>query len=180
MSGISIVSYIILTLAIGYSFVYPSLGDLSTLSDQKQKYVDSLEIVNNIENKKNELLDKLNEISADDKKSIETILPNSLEFVKLISQIDVVASKYAISINTITSREVAPHSPNSIEDVVPQQTYRSSVIGFSFSASYDDANAFLDDLEKSLRILDVRSVKLETQDAGVYAYNVEFETYWFK
>jgi len=180
MSNISIIAYIVLTLSVGYAFVYPSFGDVTKLLDQKQKDESSLEMVSNIENQKNELLTKFDGISAADKKNIETVLPSSLELVKLISDIDGVASKYGISINNISSKEVGSSVGDSIDNAAPAKPYQSSIIGFSFVASYDKFNAFLSDLEKSLRILDIRSVKLDTQENGVYSYNVEFETYWFK
>jgi hypothetical protein len=180
MNPISLIIYTILTFSIGYAFIYPSFGDISNLSDQKQKYADSLEMVNNIENKKNELLTKFDAIPEADKKNIETVLPTSLDFVKLISQIDAVAAKYGISITKISSKEVSPSVGTSIESAGPQKAYQSSIIGFSFIAPYDKFNAFLNDLEKSLQILDIKSAKLVTQENQAYSYDVEFETYWYK
>jgi hypothetical protein len=181
MSNGSIIAYIVLTLAIGYAFIYSPLGDVNTLLDQKQKYADSLEMVNNIENKKNDLLAKFDNISTDDKKNIDTVLPSSLDFVKLVSQIDAVAAGHGISIDKISSKEDDPSVGTSIENAAPPKAYQSSTIGFSFSASYEKFTAFLGDLEKSLRILDIRTAKLGTKDtAGVYSYDVEFETYWLK
>ncbi len=180
MSGISIIAYLVLTLSIGYAFIYSSLGNINTLLDQKQKYADSLEMVNNIESKKEDLLKKFNAISDDDKKNIDTVLPSSLNFVRLISQIDAVAANYGISIDRISSKDVSPSVGTSIENAAPSETYQSSIIGFSFIASYDKFNAFLSDLEKSLRILDIKSANLGVQQNGLYSYNVEFETYWLK
>jgi Tfp pilus assembly protein PilO len=180
MSNISIIAYVVLTLSIGYAFAYPLSGDLSRLLDQKQKYVDSLDMISNIDSKKGELLAKFNEISDADKKNVETVLPSSLDFVNLISQIDAVATKYGISINDISSKGTNSSAGDSIAGAKPPKPYQSSIIGFSFNASYDKFNAFMSDLEKSLRILDIRSVKLDTAKDGVYSYIVEFETYWLE
>lgn len=178
MSNTSKLIYIILILAISYLFIYPSVGELSALTAEKHKYTDTLIMINNIETKKNELLTKFNNISAADRKDIETILPNSLDFVNLISQIDSVAAKYGISIDKVSSKESVV-SGNSGE-TTPSQSYQSAVIAFSFDATYEKFNAFLNDLEKSLRILDVKSIKLTTGDDGIYTYNIEFQTYWLK
>jgi Tfp pilus assembly protein PilO len=180
MSNTSIISYIILTLAIGYAFIYSPLGDINNLLAEKQKYVDSLDKISNIESKKNDLLTKFNEIPESDKKNIETVLPSSLNFVKLISQIDTLAANYGISINNISSKEVNPSTGTLAENTEPQKTYNSSIIGFSFIASYDKFKTFLNDLEKNMRVMDIRSAQLETKENGVYSYNVEFETYWLK
>ena len=174
MSSISILAYIILAASIGYAFIYSPMGDLTALMDKKQQYEDSLEKVKNIENIKNELLTKFNNISDTDKKDIDTVLPNSFNFVRFISQIDTVAAKYGISIKSITSTEQSSSSDQS------EKIYNSAIIGFSFDASYDKFNSFMADLEKSMRILDIKSVKLTAKDNGIYLYNVEFQTYWLK
>jgi len=180
MSNISIIAYLVLALSIGYAFSYPSFQDLNKLLDQKQKYIDALNTINNIENKKNELLTVFNNISDEDKKNIDTVLPSSLDFVKLISQIDNVAAKHGISIDKISSKEMGTSVGDSIENAQPSKPYNSSIIGFSFVASYTDFKAFMDDLEKSLRILDIRSVQLDAQEDGLYSYDVAFEAYWLK
>jgi Tfp pilus assembly protein PilO len=180
MSRISILVYVSLTLLVGYIFIYPSVGNLTALLEEKQKYESSLETVNNIETKKEELLTKFNQISADDKKEIETVLPSSLNLLRLVSDIDAVAAGRGISIKSITSKETASPAAASAEEAKPQKPYNSSIIGFSFTTSYAEFKNFLNDLEKSLRILDIRSVKITPKESGVYDYSVEFETYWLK
>ena len=179
MSGISILTYIVLTLSVAYAFIYPSFGEVSALTQEKEKYNDALETVMNIENKKNELLTQFNSISEEDKKEINTILPTSFDFIRLISQIDAVASQHGISIDKISSKETAS-SGSSIEEAKPANSYRSAVISFSFEASYDKFLNFVNDLEKSMRILDIKSVGLQTEEKGFNAYDVEFETYWLE
>jgi len=178
MSSTSKIAYIILTLAIAYMFIYPSVGEISALTAEKQKYTDTLAMISNIENKKNELLTKFNNISAADRKDIETILPNSLDFVNLISQIDSVAAKYGISIDKVSSKETGTSDKSG--ETTSSQSYQSAIIEFSFDATYEKFNIFLNDLEKSLRILDIKSIKLTTKDNGIYTYNVQFQTYWLK
>ena len=73
--------------------------------EEKQKYENTLEVVNNIENKKNELLTEFNKISTQDRKNIETILPSSLNFVKLVAQIDKVAMGYGIIVDKFSSKD---------------------------------------------------------------------------
>jgi Tfp pilus assembly protein PilO len=180
MSSTSILAYVVLTLAIGYGFIYSPMGDLTALMDKKQQYNDDLETVSNIENTKKELLTKFNNIPAEDKKNIETVLPNSFNFVRLVSQIDAVAANYGIAIGSITSTGVSASVGESIADAKPKNPYESATIGFSFTASYENFNLFMNDLEKSMRILDIKSVHLTIDKDGNYKYEVEFVTYWLK
>jgi len=180
MSSITILAYIIVSLSIGYAFAYPLFGDISSLGAEKNRYENSLAMVENIENKKNELLTKFNNIPADSKKDIETILPDSLNFIGLISQIDAVAAKYGLSIDKTSSKETSSSVGGSIGEAQPQRPYQSAIISFSFTGSYDQFNTFMGELERSLRILDIRSLKIEPKEDGAYSYRVEFETYWLK
>ncbi|MEK7669435.1 MAG: type 4a pilus biogenesis protein PilO [Patescibacteria group bacterium] len=180
MSNTTILFYVILTLSIGYAFIYPTAGDLSALMDERQKQENYLEMISKIEVKKNELLTEYNNISVDDKKYIGTILPDSFDFVRLISQIDAVGSKYGLSIDKTSFKEINASSGDSISEAGPPKTYQSATISFSFDASYSQFNSFMDDLGKSLRILDIKSMKLSAKETGVYSYDVEFEVYWLK
>lgn len=180
MSKLSILSFIVLSISIGYAFTYPAAQELNALMGQKQKYEDTLEAVKNIEAKKNELLTKFNNIPAEDKKNIDTILPNSYNFVRLVSQIDNVAAKYGISIDKITSVDKSSSISGSVSEAQPSKPYNSAIVGFTFTSSYENFNRFIGDLEKSLRILDIRTMRLKSEKDGLYEFTVEFETYWLK
>ena len=180
MSGTSILSYIMLSACIVYAFANPAYQEIKLLRGEKGKYDDSLALVADIENKKNALLEQYNSISEEDKKKISTVLPDSLNFVKLVADIANVASVNGVIVDNITLREMDSSVGESVSDAGAPKPYRSAIIGFSFDASFSQFNAFIDNLEKSLRILDVRSVKLQTNEGGRDTYQVEFETYWVK
>ena len=180
MSSTSKLIYFILTLSVGYAFAYPSVGELSALMTEKQKQENTVAMITEVEAKKNELLTKYNKISPEDKKYIETVLPDSLDFVKLISQIDTVGSKYGLSINKTSFKETDSAEGDTVSNARPQKPYQSAVISFSFDGSYNQFNNFMNDLGRSLRILDIKSLKLNSADDGIYSYSVEFEVYWLK
>lgn len=178
MKTTSILSFLILTLAVAYSFIWPAYSDLGLLRAKKSGYEDSLAMVNNIEMKRNELQSKYDQIPPADKKNIETVVPDNFDFVRLISQIDNVGAKYGISISSIGSRVTDPSVGNSVAEAAPPRAFQSAIISFSFTSSYQAFTSFINDLEKSLRILDIRVLKIDAEDKGVNAYNVELETYW--
>jgi Tfp pilus assembly protein PilO len=180
MNSTAKLAYIILAIVIGYFFVYSPLGELTSLAGKKQEYETSLAMVKNIENVKNELSTKFNGISANDKKNIDIVLPNSLDFVRLISQIDAVAAGYGISIGGISSKGISSPVGASVGDAGVEKPYNSATINFTFTASYEKFNAFMDELGRSMRILDIRSMRLASGKDGIYSYSVEFETYWLK
>lgn len=179
MSNISKLIYIVLTLAITYAFIYPYYGDISTLMDQREKYEGYMQMVKDIEKKKIELLTALQNIPDEDRKKIDTALPNSFDFVKLIADIDAVGSKYGIKINNISSREITSNG-DSIAEAQPEKPYKSAIIGFTFNASYENFSKFMGELERSMRVLDIKALRINAQKSGINTYGVEFETYWIK
>jgi len=103
-----------------------------------------------------------------------------LDFVSLIYEIDTLASKYGISIDKTTSRDTDSSAGTSIEAAAASKPYNSSIIGFSFTASYQNFKDFIKGLEKSLRILDIKTLKINPGENGLYSFSVEFETYFLK
>lgn len=180
MSSTSILSYLILSLCVVYAFAYPYYQEVGLLGEEKNKYEESLALVADIESKKNALIQEYENIGESDKIKISTVLPDSLNFVRLISQISEVGASDGILISNISMRETDSSVGNSIAEAEPPRPYNSAVIGFSFDASYAQFNSFMSRLEKSLRILDIRSVQIQTAENGRYSYKVEFETYWVK
>jgi Tfp pilus assembly protein PilO len=150
------------------------------LQTEQDKYQHYLDAVTNIENRKNQLLEEFSRISEADRKNIDTILPNNLDFVKLTAQIDAVGAKNGVQINRVSYREVDPSVGDSIAEAQPTKPFRSAVISFSFDTTHERFGNFMDSLEKSLRILDVRSVRINAMQGGLNTYMVEFETYWLK
>ncbi len=177
MSPTSAISYIIVAFSVVYAFTLPAFRDLSLLLDEKAAFAGMVAKASEIEERKNTLLAEFNKISASDIKKIETLIPTSLNFVKLVADIDSVASRHGISIRQISSADNSA-SAGSIEEAENNNGYKSATIGFEFMASYEDFNNFMNDLERSLRILDIKSVKVSSGDKGIYKYEVSLDTYW--
>lgn len=179
MSSTSTLSYIIISIALLYAVVLPKWEELSVLRTEQSKYEETIEKTKQIEQKKNELLAKFNEIRSEDRARIESLIPDKYDYVRLVSQIDAVGSKYGISIDKVQSSEHDTSVGNSIGDAAPAKIYKSATISFSFDATYENFGKFMDDLERSLRILDVKSIRIIAMEGSVYTFNMEIDTYWF-
>ncbi len=150
--------------------------------EENKKYEESIEAVKQIENKTTELLTQVKNIEPEVKNKIETILPNSLDFVRLISQIDNVASNYGVRINDISVVEknanpdlgAGTNSPGGFEVL----NYNSAVISFTFVSDYNNFINFTDELERSLRILDIKNLQIRPTALNSYEFRVSYETYW--
>jgi len=114
-----------------------------------------------------------------DVERINKVLPNNVDTVRLATDFDSIASKYGISIKNIQSIE----SKNSNSSTIIQsdgKAYNAVDVNFSFVASYDNFRNFMQDIEKSLRIIDIESVSFDQGDSGLSEYRVSIKTYWLK
>jgi Tfp pilus assembly protein PilO len=176
----NILSYLILSIAVIYSFVLPSYGEISFLMEENKKYDNSIESIRQIENRTTELLTQVKNIDPEVKNKVETVLPNSLDFVRLVSQIDNVASNYALRINDISvvEKNANPDSSGEFSGGFEVLNYNSAVISFTFVSNYNNFINFTNELEKSLRILDIRNLQIDPASGNTYEFRVSYETYW--
>ena len=67
-------------------------------------------------------------------------------------------------------------------DKIGADNNKYGTIGLSFSvtATYDNFQNFLTDLEKSERLVDITDLSVNGTDTGLYDFSVSVKTYWLK
>ena len=175
----SAITYLGLTLILAYAFTYTQWQELQILINEQSKYQDTIEKIEQIETRKNELLTQFNKISAEDRAKIETLLPDRERYVRLASNISSVAAKHGITIDNVSSK-IKNNPTEIITEGGSDSVYGSSIISLGFKGNYDSFNKMMIDLEKSLRVLDIRSIKLSKEDNVLHKFEIELETYWYR
>ena len=122
-------------------------------------------------------LDVYNSFSNADLDRINKLLPDSIDNVRLIIDIDNLASKYGMSVKNAKIKTDA-----SAPDVVGRngKKYGSVVLSFSTTGAYNDLRLFLRDLETSLRLVDVTGLSFNSSDKDSQEFAFELRTYWLK
>ena len=108
------------------------------------------------------------------------LLPHNIDNVRLALDLDGIASRHGLRVQDVTVQTSAEASSQGriAQDSGPVD---SVVISFSVVSQYPNFVAFLKDLEKSLRIVDVVSLSFTTKQGGALAeYDVSVKTYWLK
>ena len=196
----NITSIIILLCSIGifFFFIDPQYKKVKNLQAEIVENKKILDIANRLNTKKQELNEKYNQISPEEKIELEKLLPDTVDNVRLIIDMNNIAEKFGIIIRDIninskegttgeTKKTVSQKSnfegvleENSIKYV---DTSKIGVISFSFtvSAKYEVFLEFLKQLEESLRLVDIRNIEISRPADGVfYDYRVTLDTYWLK
>lgn len=170
----------LLIAAVGLFFGYidPTYGKVETLRTEEQKFDEALNKSKELQKIRDVLLSQFNSFSASDLSRLEKLLPDNVDNVRLTLDIDGIASKYGMRIrNVITSKA----SGNQTGAIGPSgKPYETVTLSFTVAASYENIISFLKDIEKSLRIVDVKELSLRSSTGNLYEYKIRVETYWLR
>jgi Tfp pilus assembly protein PilO len=173
---------ILIVLAIGlfYTFGSPQYQEVKTLQASANEYQDVIENVSRIAAARDALLVEYESIPAIERDKLLKVLPNNVDSVRLALDLDTIAGRYGIAIKDVSVDAKA--DPNAALAVLPDNKlpYEKAVVTFSFVSNYENFVRLLSDLEKSLRIMDIKSVSFRVAPNGLYEHELQVETYWLK
>ena len=183
MKSITPIIFIIVAIALFFGFTDPIYKEVMSLRVQQQEYTNVLISSKELLAKRKELQDKNDSFSKDDQDRLRKLLPDAVDNVRLIIDIDQVAKRYGLIIKNVRLDD--SKSKNGTKDSVKTITageakYGVIPMGFSVSANYNTFNSFLHDLESSLRLVDVVNITLKPSATGVYSFDISLKTYWLK
>lgn len=172
---------ILLIAAIGLFAVYtnPSYQQSKATAAEVAQYNDALTKSQELKAVRDQLISKRNTFSADDVAKLQKILPDNVDNIRLIIDINNIAARHGLSLKDVQLGTVSDSrdTPNPLASGSSGDAVGSVTIGFSMNATYDDMLAFLQDLEHSLRIIDVQSLSF-TVGGGKSDYAFSIRTYW--
>ena len=178
-----ILPFLLLGLAavIFFYFTSPRLAEIETLQIEKAKLVLALEHANELKQRQDELSEKYNTIEEVDRNNLDNFLPNNIDNVRLIIDINDIAKIYGLTIrNPNIAKEETKEAETAAARNVTKVGVNSAVMNFSVSASYEILKLFLSDLARSLRLVDLESVSFSSNDRNLYDYTISLRTYWLK
>ncbi len=198
MKSLRPIILILVSIGIFLFLIDPQYKEIQKINDEIEENNKTLEIANKLKAKKEDLNTRFNQISQAEKEELVKLLPDTVDNVRLIIDINNIASQFGIvirNINIVThesepsgTKTVVSQSSN-FEGVLKDEaikyvdTSKIGVISFSFSVSakYEVFLQFLKQLEESLRIVDIRNIEISPGSGGVfYDYSVTLDTYWLK
>lgn len=187
--GISIAGFL--------TFINPTYQDISSLRAEVSSYNEALGNSKALENERDKLTTKYNAINPENLLKIRKFLPDSVDNIRLILEIEKIAAPYGMTlrdvkydnINKSTSKEPNPGVVVAdTEDPSQNKQYGTWSLGFSTTGTYANFLNFLRDLERNLRVVDVGSIEFSS-DAGTgltpslsdkYKFIFNIKTYWLK
>ncbi len=191
--GISITVFVI--------FADPMYSDVGLARTQIASYDEALNNSKALENERDKLTAKENSIDPANIAKLEKLLPENVDNIRLILEIEDIASPYGMILKDIkyspdVAAPVAGTTPTAPKGGATgakstNKDYGVWNLEFSTAASYNNFLNFTKDLESNLRIVDVSSIQFASNANGgpasasnpasdVYKYSFKIKTYWLK
>jgi Tfp pilus assembly protein PilO len=157
---------------------YQGSKDLQT---QVSSYNEALDRSQELRKVRDELLARRNTFATDDIQKLQRMLPDNVDNIRLIIEINNIASNHNLLLQNVELGELSDsRAARTAFSVGSSGDPIGSVdVSFSVATSYDNFLSFLSDLERSLRIVDVQKIEFSADSVGkATQYNLTIRTYW--
>lgn len=186
-----------LSAAAGIFIVYtrPAYNTAKSIQGEITQYDAALDKSRELQELKRSLLSRYNTFSSDQLARLGKLLPDHIDNVRLTLDLDSMAARHGMAIQNVTLNTPTKKTDDT-KKVTPtvigalggkQKTYESLTLQFVTAGTYSDFISFMNDLESSLRIVDIVGLTIEpsggnsdTAKEPMYRYNVSIRTYWLK
>ncbi|MCX6820043.1 MAG: hypothetical protein NT019_02025 [Candidatus Adlerbacteria bacterium] len=168
--------------ALGLFVLYtnPAYQTIKNLSVQNASYDDALTKSAELHSLRDRLLATRASFSNDNVIKLSHVLPDNVDNIRLIIDINNIAARHGLALSTVELGSVSDSDQKRSALAVGSSgaAVGSVQVGFSVAAKYDDFLVFLQDLEHSLRIVDIDKISFNTGPGDLNVYSVDIRTYW--
>ncbi len=173
----------LIVIAVGLFLVYtnPTYLAIKVSQVEATQYDQALTQSSQLRSARDQLLSRRNTFSSDDVRKLERILPDNVDNIRLIIDIDNIAARYGLQVKDVALGQTSA-TPGSQTASVGQgsQVVGTVDLGFAVSATYDNFMAFLQDLQRSVRIVDIESITFSAGTGDLNTYGLQIKTYWLR
>jgi len=178
MKGIIPIFLILASVGIFVFYINPEYQLIKLLQTDISGYEKAFSKSNEVLQKRGELQAKYKQFATSDLESIKKLLPDHVDNVQLILDINGVARENNMLISKIRIDEDKAASTAKIGP--DNKLYSSILVSFKTKSDYAKFITFIKDLEQSLRLVDITSLSFKVDPKNITEYSVTIRTYWLK
>jgi len=186
-----------------FAYTNPINDKISANNTLIASYDEALGNSKTLKSQRDKLTQVYNGINPDNLVKLQKLLPDNVDNIRLILEIQQIASPYGMTLSNV---KYDASDSNSSSPVVAtgvgapvvaggaganksSSDYGTFNLEFSTSATYDNFISFTKDLESNLRIVDISSISFSSENSSsaakagtpeVYKYDFKIKTYWLK
>ncbi len=174
--------FIAATIAAFVFYINPTYALIQTKQAEFKRLDDANSKAMELRSKREQLTATRNQISDVQLKNLLKFLPDGVENVRLIIDIQHIAN--IVLSQDIRGARVAGSTGKTAGGGTTVgadgKKYGSIALSFGVTTTYDQFIVFLQSLEDNLRLVDVSDISFSAADGNKYDFNVTLQTYWLK
>lgn len=175
---------IVIAVGIFVGYVRPVYGtDVAALRSEIGSYDNALSAAGAYSAKQNDLTAKRNAIPGDKLSRLASFLPDGVDNVRLILDLDALAARSGtrlsnFDVNTGSAAQPLKTAAGSAIPLATKGPVDSLDLSMTLVGTYDSFITFLSGVQQSLRLLDVTELSVKDSTTGVYTFDVTLRIYW--
>lgn len=181
---------LILALGVFAGYVNPTwTGEVAEIKDAIAANDDAIAAARSYLTREEELLKKRDAMDQNDLAKLSAMLPDGVDNVGLILALNALAARSGLALSNIdVSQPAAADTANASQGFSASGgsgfggiTHTGSVdLSLTATGSYEAFQRFLTGVERSERLLDVRSISVQGTNTGLYTYQMTIRFYWLR
>ncbi|OHA24401.1 MAG: hypothetical protein A3D50_00080 [Candidatus Taylorbacteria bacterium RIFCSPHIGHO2_02_FULL_44_12] len=188
---------IILALGVYFTFTKSLLTETSAIRATNKQYTAAIANAEQLIKVRDNILKQWRNISSEDQERLDKMIPNTVDNIRLIIDLNSVALRHGFSLRNIkataaqsvsrptqslptAATAAAETGAVAVTTIIATPTLDTVSVSFGVTAPYLQFLSFLQDLEADLRIMDITHLSVTANDTGVYDFGVGIKTYWLR
>lgn len=191
----NITAIILIVLAIGtyVTFTRSKLAEVNAVRAVNTQYASAIANADQLVKVRDSVLKDYNNLAAEDRERLDKMLPNTVDNIRLIIDMDSIALRHGFSLQnmraSVSGGSAKPSGPATVPvqnvtsgagATIPTPTLDTVDISFGVTTTYPKFIDLLHDLEANLRIMDVTRLNVAVNGDGTYNFGVSMKTYWLR
>lgn len=184
---------IIISVGLFFTYVQPTLDEVKAIQVEAAEYDEALTRASELRQRIAELNQRQSAISLAELERLEAFLPDRIDEVSVLIDIDALASARGLALSDIEvsdppvevqDQAIDPFDPSFGMDALGEGDIRSQYdvldVGFSVTGTYEGFREFLTDLERSLVLMEVVEIAFTTTEEPLTVFNMKVRLYSLK
>ncbi|MEX2052557.1 MAG: hypothetical protein WD991_02605 [Candidatus Paceibacterota bacterium] len=185
-----------------FMFTSPIYDDIKALKAESASYDEALNNAKALDAERDKLTSKYNTISAENLNKLAKFLPENVDNIRLILEIEKLAAPFGMVLKDVEYDTAPAADATATTSTTPglvsgrtapsaRKDYGTLELQFSTSGTYPNFLNFLRALENNLRAVDIASISFSSETSGnknevegstvpIYEYDFKIKTYWLK
>lgn len=164
MKSLTPILVVIISIFMYYFYIVPLAGKVKLLAKMNSDYKTVIQEAIDLNAKRDQILQDYNTISQEDMDRLTKAVPDKFDSVTFINDLTSMANQRKLSLDGFTTADNRSDTRQDDPTGLLAPTYRTTSASFSIIGKYSDVLGFLDDIETSLRVIDVVGLDVELSD----------------